>query len=122
MNGRSPAVPRKRCRAACDILVVGAGPAGSAAALAAAQAGARVVMVDRRRVIGVPVQCAEYIPAMLLRDVPACSPAVVQSVRAMRTFVPATSRRRSTRPGVHDPTAIASTRSWPAPPQTRARG
>lgn len=74
-------------RAGCDILVVGAGPAGTAAALAAAQAGARVTVVDRRRAIGVPVQCAEYIPAMLLRDVPACGPAVVQAVRAMRTFV-----------------------------------
>ncbi len=74
-------------RAGCDILVVGAGPAGTAAALAAAQAGARVTVVDRRRTIGVPVQCAEYIPAMLLRDVPACGPTVVQAVSAMRTFV-----------------------------------
>ena len=32
---------------ACDIAVIGAGPAGSCAAIAAARAGARVVLVDR---------------------------------------------------------------------------
>jgi geranylgeranyl reductase family protein len=74
-------------RSACDVLVVGAGPAGASAALAAARAGARVTVVDRRGTIGRPVQCAEYIPALLLREVPACAPAVVQRVNAMRTFV-----------------------------------
>jgi flavin-dependent dehydrogenase len=46
-----------------------------------------VTVVDRRGTIGRPVQCAEYIPALLLREVPACAPAVVQRVNAMRTFV-----------------------------------
>ena len=71
----------------CDVLVIGAGPAGASAALAAARAGAHVTVVDRRRTIGTPVQCAEYIPALLLREVPACAPAVVQRVGVMRTFV-----------------------------------
>jgi geranylgeranyl reductase family protein len=74
-------------RSVCDVLVVGAGPAGASAALAAASAGARVTVVDRRGTIGSPVQCAEYIPALLLREVPACAPALVQRVSAMRTFV-----------------------------------
>lgn len=89
MNGRPPtAAPPETAPPSCDILVVGAGPAGSAAALAASREGARVVMVDRRRVIGVPVQCAEYIPAALLRDVPPDRSFLVQSVRAMRTILP----------------------------------
>ena len=89
MNGRSPAVsPPEAVPRSCDILVVGAGPAGSTAALAAAREGARVVMVDRRRVIGAPVQCAEYIPAALLRDIPPHRSFLVQSVRAMRTILP----------------------------------
>jgi digeranylgeranylglycerophospholipid reductase len=72
---------------ACDVLVVGAGPAGSSAALAAAREGARVVVVDRRRVIGVPVQCAEYIPAMLLNEVPVDRDVLVQPIRAMKTLL-----------------------------------
>jgi digeranylgeranylglycerophospholipid reductase len=71
----------------CDVLVVGAGPAGSSAALAAAREGARVVVVDRRRTVGVPVQCAEYIPAMLLNEVPIDRDVLVQPIRAMKTLL-----------------------------------
>ena len=74
--------------AACDVLVIGAGPAGSSAARAAARQGARVTLVDRRRVVGVPVQCAEHVPAMLLLgEEPDCREAVVQKIRGMRTYV-----------------------------------
>ena len=54
----------------CSILVCGAGPAGSSAALAAARAGAGVLVLERRRLVGVPVRCAEYIPAPLAGSVP----------------------------------------------------
>ncbi|MBI5016928.1 MAG: FAD-dependent oxidoreductase [Deltaproteobacteria bacterium] len=37
---------------ACDVLVAGAGPAGLAASLAAARAGARVVLLERQGVLG----------------------------------------------------------------------
>lgn len=73
---------------ASDVLVVGGGPAGSSAALAAARDGARVVVVDRRHVIGVPVQCAEYIPAMLLNEVPLDRDVLVQPIRVMKTLLP----------------------------------
>ncbi len=42
-----------------DIIVVGAGPAGSAAALTAAEQGASVLLLEEHENIGVPVQCAE---------------------------------------------------------------
>ena len=45
-----------------DVLVIGLGPAGGAAATAAARAGLSVLAVDRRKEVGVPVQCAEFIP------------------------------------------------------------
>lgn len=48
-----------------DVLVVGLGPAGGSAALAAASAGLKVAAVERRKEIGVPVQCAELIPLPL---------------------------------------------------------
>src|SRR6185312_6352227 len=48
--GRVPWSGRRRERAvstiACDVAVVGAGPAGAAAAVTAVRAGARVVLVD----------------------------------------------------------------------------
>jgi len=48
--GKAPSVPDpdryERMNAHCDVLVVGAGPAGLAAALAAGRAGARVMLVD----------------------------------------------------------------------------
>lgn len=72
----------------CDVLVVGAGPAGSSAALAAADAGADVILMDRRREIGVPVQCAELIPAPLLREVPVTAQSVAQRTKEMVTHLP----------------------------------
>lgn len=72
----------------CDILVVGAGPAGSAAALAAAKQGAKVLMVERRSTIGVPVQCAEYIPAMMMGKVNLGRRFVAQTIKGMKTFRP----------------------------------
>lgn len=58
-----------------QIVVVGAGPAGSTAARFAAEAGADVVLIDRRTIVGKPVQCAGYLPtpgelAQMLPDVP----------------------------------------------------
>lgn len=45
-----------------DVAVVGAGPAGSMAARAAALQGARTVVFDRRPELGHPVQCGEFLP------------------------------------------------------------
>jgi digeranylgeranylglycerophospholipid reductase len=47
-----------------DVVVVGAGPAGSSAALFAARAGARVLLADLRVEIGYPVQCGEFLPSL----------------------------------------------------------
>ena len=51
-----------------DIVVVGAGPAGSMAARAAARAGAKVLMFDKRRELGVPVQCGEALNEDVLKE------------------------------------------------------
>ncbi len=51
-----------------DIVVVGAGPAGSMAARAAAKAGARVLMLDKRHELGVPVQCGEALNEEVLKE------------------------------------------------------
>ncbi len=46
-----------------DVVVVGAGPAGSLAARRAAEGGARTLLVDHRPELGHPVQCGEFVPA-----------------------------------------------------------
>ena len=44
-----------------DILVVGAGPAGSCAAMEAGRRNLRVLMIDRKAVIGRPVDPRRYL-------------------------------------------------------------
>jgi digeranylgeranylglycerophospholipid reductase len=45
-----------------DVLVVGGGPAGSTTARFCADKGLEVVIIDRRKEIGYPVQCGELLP------------------------------------------------------------
>lgn len=72
----------------CDILIIGAGPAGSSAAVSAAKKGMDVLVVEQRAEIGVPVQCAEYIPAPLVGQLNMGTGFVVQKVLKMRTILP----------------------------------
>ncbi|GAH69894.1 unnamed protein product, partial [marine sediment metagenome] len=54
----------------CDVLVVGAGPAGSSAARAAAKKGLKTILIDKKEEIGNPVQCAESVGTYLLPYLP----------------------------------------------------
>lgn len=47
-----------------DVVVVGAGPAGSSTAKAAARAGLKVLLVDDKIEIGVPCKCGEFVPSL----------------------------------------------------------
>jgi len=47
-----------------DVIIVGAGPAGSSAAKAAAENGANVLLVERELEIGVPDKCGEFLPSL----------------------------------------------------------
>jgi geranylgeranyl reductase family protein len=66
-----------------DIIVLGLGPAGASAAAEAARRGCKVIALDRRREPGLPVQCAEFVPALLEID----PGAIRQPIGAMQTFV-----------------------------------
>lgn len=70
-----------------DVLVVGLGPAGSSAATAAARAGFSVIALERRVRPGQPVQCAEFVPAMLDQEVPGLGAVTTQSIARMQTYV-----------------------------------
>lgn len=82
-----------------DIIVVGAGPAGSSAAEAAAREGMRVLAVERRSRIGRPVRCAEYIPGRLLGEASAGRGFVVQPVKGMKTFISGRLAHETVAPG-----------------------
>jgi len=71
-----------------DVLVVGAGPAGSSAARAAAEGGARVLLVERRQQVGLPVQCAEYVPVQILGHASLPERCIAQRIRTLRTHLP----------------------------------
>lgn len=53
-------------RAEYDLVVIGAGPAGSTAARVAAQRGLSVLLLEKRQEIGSPVRCAEGINREML--------------------------------------------------------
>ncbi len=52
-----------------DVLVIGAGPAGSMTAKWAAKSGAKVLMIEKRQEIGSPVRCGEGMSKAWLSDV-----------------------------------------------------
>lgn len=57
-----------------DVIVVGAGPAGSVAARRAAEAGLETLLIEKRQEIGAPVRCAEAIGAELAGQFIAADP------------------------------------------------
>jgi geranylgeranyl reductase family protein len=75
------------CLMRTQVLVLGLGPAGASAAAEAARRGAEVLAVDRKREAGRPVQCAEFVPALVGTDVGELAGSVRQGIRGMMTFV-----------------------------------
>ena len=78
----------KKAQDRCDILIIGGGPAGASAVLKAAQEGARVILIEQKKEIGVPVQCAEYIPIQLTTTIGLRDDLLIQEIHAMRTYLP----------------------------------
>ncbi len=54
----------------CDVLVVGAGPAGSSAARSSAIQGLKTILIEKKTDAGVDVKCGEGIGAFLLPHLP----------------------------------------------------
>lgn len=82
-----------------DILVVGAGPAGSSAAREAARRGAKVMLVDQRQRIGLPVQCAELVSRWVFRHASLASGSAVQTIETMIAHLPGGPAREMKGPG-----------------------
>ncbi|MCF6221386.1 MAG: NAD(P)/FAD-dependent oxidoreductase [Robiginitomaculum sp.] len=70
-----------------DVAIIGLGPAGASAAIIAARAGLSVQAFEKKAVAGHPVQCAEFVPAMLDAGELVMSENSVQRIHEMITFV-----------------------------------
>lgn len=70
-----------------DAAVIGAGPAGSCAALRLAEAGLKVLLVERRKAVGERVQCAEFVPRRLKRYASLRAADVAQEIQGIKTFI-----------------------------------
>ena len=74
----------------CDVLVVGAGPAGSMAAKAAAEKGVDVIILEEHEVPGTPVYCAEGLSIGGIKDggLEPVAPYVSQQISTARVIAP----------------------------------
>ena len=70
-----------------DVVVAGAGPAGSAAARACAEAGLRTLCIEEHATIGYPVQCAGLLSTAALSECRVSSRSVLNTVSGAR-FIP----------------------------------
>lgn len=72
-----------------DVIVVGAGPAGSVAAKTSAEHGLSVLLIEKRQEIGEPVRCAEAIDAKGLSDFTEPDPRwICAKIRRAKLFSP----------------------------------
>jgi len=70
-----------------DICVIGLGPAGACAALEAVKNNSLTIGVERKKTPGTPVQCAEFIPALMGNMVKNLRTSRVQNITSMHTQV-----------------------------------
>ncbi len=107
--GTAPAAPDPdhydKMNAHCDVLVVGGGPAGLAAARAAARAGARVILADEQCEFGGSLLCgsdgADPAPSVSIDGAPPAA-WVAQVVAELTTMADVRMLPRSTVFGYHD--------------------
>jgi len=85
----------------CEVLVVGAGPGGGAAALHAARAGLSVVLIEDHAEIGTPVHCGECLSDIAVANLELDLPESVISKRVdgIRVIFPDGTEKRLSEPG-----------------------
>ncbi|MDR3589220.1 MAG: NAD(P)/FAD-dependent oxidoreductase [Negativicutes bacterium] len=70
-----------------DAVIVGAGPAGCCAAGRLAEAGLKVLLVERKARIGENIQCAEFVPRFLEKYISLRDADIAQAVTGIKTFI-----------------------------------
>ncbi|HTY24147.1 MAG TPA: geranylgeranyl reductase family protein [Desulfomonilaceae bacterium] len=76
-----------RDKLVCDILVVGAGPAGARAARSAAEAGCNTLLIDAKPRIGEQPHCGEFVPTRLFTEFDLNRDCIQQKVDFMETRI-----------------------------------
>ncbi len=71
-----------------DVLIVGAGPAGSITGWHIAREKFSVLIIDKKIEVGIPVQCAEYIPALLSKEVTIPGDAIANEIKGLKIYFP----------------------------------
>jgi digeranylgeranylglycerophospholipid reductase len=71
----------------CDVLVIGAGPSGSSAALRAAREGLDVILIDSKPRIGERPHCGEFVPYQLFMEFELNRNSIVKQVDSLETWI-----------------------------------
>ncbi|MEO0184530.1 MAG: NAD(P)/FAD-dependent oxidoreductase [candidate division WOR-3 bacterium] len=82
-----------------DVLIIGAGPAGSITGWNIAREQLSVLMIDKKKEVGVPVQCAEYIPALLSKEITIPGDAIANEIKGSKIYFPDNSSYKFAAPG-----------------------
>jgi len=70
-----------------DVIVIGASVAGLSTAIRLLEHSIVPLVIDKKALIGIPVQCAEYVPVPFAQVAPFISESAAQSVGGMETFI-----------------------------------
>jgi digeranylgeranylglycerophospholipid reductase len=71
-----------------DVVVVGAGPAGSSVAKFAGESGLDVLVLERKKKVGFPSPCAGYVSKLVSRYFSVDRGCIQQEVKNMKTYLP----------------------------------
>ncbi|MGC8658572.1 MAG: NAD(P)/FAD-dependent oxidoreductase [Desulfomonilaceae bacterium] len=71
----------------CDVLVIGAGPAGSRAAMRAASEGLEVVLVDSKTRLGERPHCGEFVPYQIFSEFSLNRGSIVHKINNLETLL-----------------------------------